>query len=77
MCDKDVTCDGGLTYRQKDQWVTQIDWALISENLISQILEFKILNYIPFPSNHAPISLTISCHGELPKSLLDRAMLLN
>ncbi len=30
MCYKDVTCDGGLTYRQKDQWVSQIDWALIS-----------------------------------------------
>ncbi len=77
MCYKDVTCDGGITYRQKDQLVSQIDWALISENFISQIVDFKILNYIPFPSNHAPISLTISCHGALPKSLLDHAMFLN
>ncbi len=37
MCYKDVTCDGGLTYIQKDEWVSQIDWALISENLIIQI----------------------------------------
>ncbi len=45
---KDVTCDCGLTNRQKDQWVFQIDWDIKSKNLISQIVEFKILNYIIF-----------------------------
>ena len=28
-----VVCEGGLTFRRRGNWVSQIDWALISQNI--------------------------------------------
>ncbi len=77
LCTGDVKCEGNFTYYQKDRWISQIDWALCHRKYIGSVSDFQILNHINFPSNHAPISLTIECDSVAPELLLKCAQLLN
>ena len=67
------TFHGGLTYRQKDNWVTQLDWALVSKSAIKHVHSFKILNDIVLPTNHAPVEITIGGFYTPASDLLERA----
>ena len=68
-----VVCEGGPTFRRRGNWVSQIDWALISQTSVSAIQEFKILRESDLPSDHAPIVLQLSLTAHLPEDLLQRA----
>jgi hypothetical protein len=68
--------DGGLTYRQGPQWKSQIDWILCSKSCLGHINSFDILNGTQFPSNHAPVTVTLTCSLS-STSILERARLIN
>ena len=71
-----LVCDGNFTFRQKKNWISHIDWCLCSGKLIRNVEAFNVESNIVFPSNHAPISLSIKCDTPNPDMLLDRAKLL-
>ncbi len=77
LCTGDVKCEGSLTYRQKDKRISQIDCALCHRKYIGFVSDFQILDHINFPSNYAPISVTIECDSVAPQLLLEHAQLLN
>ncbi len=54
-----------------------MDQALYHRTYIGCVCDFQILNHINFPSNHAPISVTIECDSVAPELLLECAHLLN
>ena len=58
--------DGNLTFRKKDRWISQLDWSLVSNACIQNIVSFNILQTATLPSDHAPITLTLgkfTCTG--------------
>ena len=55
----DIACDGGLTYKQKNNWISQLDWALCSESAIDNVEEFSVIPSYELPTNHAPIAIKL------------------
>ena len=55
----DIACDGGLTYKQKNNWISQLDWALCSESAIDNIEEFGVIPSYELATNHAPIAIKL------------------
>jgi len=52
-----VKCQGKLTYRQGNRWVSQLDWALVSERIADAVTSFRILQDGFRQSDHAPFEL--------------------
>jgi hypothetical protein len=55
-----VTCEGGYTYKQKNNWISQLDWALCSINMLSHIKKFRIIQDQNLPTDHAAIALSLT-----------------
>lgn len=51
--------EGGLTYKKGENWVSQIDWSLISTAEIDNIQNFEIYQRIPLLTDHAALVLTM------------------
>lgn len=64
---------GDLTFRQKDRWISQLDWAFCSVSLIPHIMEFEVLKNLASLSDHAPLSLCINLDTPDFDILLPRA----
>ena len=56
-----LMCDGNLTFRQGTRWISQIDWALVTQNVLNSILNFRILQNIPIRTDHAALDITLQC----------------
>ena len=66
---------GGLTFRKRNRWISQLDLCVTSEELIPCVSHFNIDQDSTFPSNHAPVSVgftfpkeTMSLHQILIRS---------
>jgi exonuclease III len=68
--------EGGLTFKKKTSWISQLDWGLCSNQYIDKVKNFKIHYNESIPSDHAAISVTITSNYSTPDSLLERASLL-
>ena len=52
---------GKLTFKQgNDNWISQLDWCLVSTNALKNVHSFDILQSVSLPTNHAPLSLTLT-----------------
>ena len=63
---------GALTFRKKQQWISELDWCICTHNVLSCISKMSFNKDISLPSNHAPICIELN----LPVSLefvMDRA----
>ena len=69
----DIICDGNLTFKRRDQWISQLDWALCSANLVKHIDSFTIDNHTNIQTDHAPVTLRLSNLGYSPSHLLSCA----
>ena len=69
----DSVFDGGLTFKQKDRWISQLDWAIVSNTALPDIESFCIIKGIHLPTNHAPIAIKIKQTETLTEDLLSRA----
>ena len=76
MVFKDCQFGGGYTFRQRQTWISQVDWVLCSQNVLPNVRAFNILKQSPIPSNHSPISLTLVAPADPTSSLVERAKLL-
>ena len=73
---KTLVFDGGLTYKQGQNWKSQLDWVICSKNCLESVEQFLIQSDINFPSDHAPITVVVKCELSA-KTVLERATLLN
>ena len=58
---ENVHFDGHLTYRMRSRWVSELDFFIVSRDIIASICSFSVYSSLSIPSDHAPISLTINC----------------
>ena len=53
--------DGHLTYRMRSRWVSELDFFIVSRDIIASICQFSVNTSLSIPSDHAPISLSLNC----------------
>ena len=73
MVHKGTSHDGELTFRKKNTWISQIDWALVSVNLLPFIESFRILRHQKVPTDHAPLVLQLNTVSDVTEAVLCRA----
>ena len=56
-----VHFDGQLTYRLRSRWVSELDFFIVSRDIIASICQFSVNTSLSKPSDHAPISLSLNC----------------
>ena len=47
-----------LTYRQKRNWISEVDLCLASRSLVNTVTDLSVDQSLSFPSDHAPVSVT-------------------
>ena len=52
-------CEGDLTYRMKNRWISQLDWGLCSYNVMDHISDYSVKKDFDVPTNHAQLKLTL------------------
>ena len=57
---KEKLFKGGLSFRRKANWISELDYCLISKSSIDIMSSFDMDHRLLFPSDHAPISFTLS-----------------
>lgn len=67
---------GGMTYRKRGTWVSELDTCVLSYDLIPYVNDFKIINRLDLPSDHAPICVSLGSPGTQLGCVLSRAELL-
>ena len=50
---------GGLTFRRKKKWISQLDWAFVSKEIVHSIKNFDIIQDDTLPTDHAAITLEV------------------
>jgi hypothetical protein len=68
-----ITCDGKLTFRKRQEWISQLDWAICSKQLVHNIADYQILQDTTLPTDHAPITLKLSGLKQSPEHILSCA----
>ena len=65
---------GGLTFRKRDAWISQLDWALASTAVVKRVEDFRVMNEQPIIStDHAPITLRLMPFNSFDIDILTRA----
>ena len=64
---------GALTYRQKSNWISQLDWAIISKSAVPQIKSFIFHKDLSLPTDHAAIGIKLENFDVTANELLLRA----
>jgi hypothetical protein len=60
-----------LTFRQGENWISEVDGCLITPSLLKAITEFKVDQRTSLPSDHAPIGIAIQTGPESSPSAAD------
>lgn len=61
------------TYRKGREWVSEIDTCTVSTNLVSDVSGFAVIKNDQLPSDHAPITVTLSVSGVDLDGLITRS----
>lgn len=54
-----ISCDGNLTFRQGNRWISQVDWCLCSIPSMPLIQAFQIKQNLPLKTDHAGLALVL------------------
>ena len=57
----DKQFSSGLTYRQRTRWISELDLFILPEKLIPAVCDLVVDQRLSIPSDHAPVSITLSC----------------
>ncbi len=74
---EDMNCDGRLTFRKRDNWISQLDLAICSTNAMIHVKSFNIMDDIALPTYHAALALTVNNFNYTAHHTLARARKLN
>jgi len=55
-----LTGEGKLTFRKKERWISQIDWAIMTAPLLKFVESFTIQQDLSLPTDHASLSLKLT-----------------
>ena len=69
----DMYYASNLTYRKRNDWVSELDVCIVSCNILQCIKEFSVNNDLSLPSDHAPIAIVLSPPSVDRVSLGERA----
>ena len=58
LCTPDHTWPSKLTYRKRDNWISEVDLCLIPHTLINAVNSFVVNQDLRMPSDHAPVSVS-------------------
>ena len=61
--------DSKLTFKQRNNWTSELDLCLVSQNLLKRISNFNVIHDLSLPSDHAPISFALK-----PSLCLDKLL---
>ena len=64
---------GHLTYRMRSRWISELDLFVVSRGVIDAVTEIAVNTSPNIPSNHAPVSLSVSC-GQLKSTPVGRLL---
>ena len=56
----DKTFSDSLTFRRKEQWISQLDYCIVSQERLDAIQRFDVIQDLTLPSDHAIISVGMS-----------------
>ena len=73
LCYSNKKFHGGLTYRQRDQWISQLDWAISSLGLLENLVDFNIIQKVDLPTNHAPLAVSLGVCPTSSEEIQSRA----
>ena len=65
-----------LTYRQGNVWTSELDYVLVSSNMLKSIKSYNVHQDMSLPSDHAPITINIEPQHVNLNNLLERAKML-
>ena len=65
---------GNLTFRKGTNWISQLDWALVSCSALENVLGFDILQETQVMTDHAPLSLRLGNFSPSTAALEERAL---
>jgi len=68
-----LSCDGDLTYRQKQRWISQLDWVICTTPSIEYVKSFNILCDYTLPTDHAALTLNIGGFSHSAVQILNSA----
>ena len=54
---------GGLTFRKKHNWISEVDLCFISRKSINFVYDFAVDQPLSFPSDHAPLSMSLDLNA--------------
>jgi hypothetical protein len=49
--------DGNYTFKRQNTWISQLDWALVSRNIMKDIVCFRVLDNTLLKSDHAALAM--------------------
>ena len=64
---------GGYTFKKRSNWISQLDWAIVSSSILDTIQDMEVMSEPRVPSDHAPIRLMITETKVPDEDLLHRA----
>ena len=67
---------GNKTYRKRDNWISQLDWLLVSSSLLHLVTDFTVEHHSPLLCDHAALSVGIACPPPMLDVTWERAKLL-
>ena len=70
---RDKHFHGHLTYRMRSRWISELDLFIVSRRVIDAFTEFSVNTSPNIPSDHAPVSLSVSC-GQLKSTPVGRLL---
>ena len=73
MVYKNKHFSGNFTFKQRNSWISQLDWVFVSKSAIDSIADFIMLNDISLPTNHAPLGLRICVPNFVADELMQRS----
>ena len=65
--------DGKLTYRQRQSWISQVDWCFVSCQALDVVSDYTIIDDVRLPTDHAALAVELNVTPETAGELLLRA----
>ena len=54
---------GGKTYKRRDTWISELDTCIASPCVVNRLSNFEVVKCSDLPSDHAPVTVTVSLTG--------------
>ena len=68
--------DGNKTFKKRENWISQLDWLLVSSPLLGMLDDFTINQHSPFLSDHAALTVRLSSMPSSLDAVVQRSKLL-